>query len=189
MHPDPHILDDLVQRIVEVAHPRQIILFGSAARGEMGPQSDLDVLVVVPDGTHCRHTAQTIYQHLIGLGVAVDVVVATTVICSSTVRTSVWCITPPCARVGPFMPLEPPTPGSPEDWLRHARSDLALAQQWQVPDVLLAALCFHAQQTVEKSLKAVLVQRADYSSRDVSYHGDDVLAAPAETALAQVEAQ
>ena len=57
------------------------------------------------------------------------------------------------------MPLEPPTPGSPEDWLRHARSDLALAQQWQVPDVLLAALCFHAQQTVEKSLKAVLVQR------------------------------
>jgi len=56
------------------------------------------------------------------------------------------------------MPLEPPTPGSPEDWLRHARSDLALAQQWQVPDVLLVTLCFHAQQTVEKSLKAVLVQ-------------------------------
>lgn len=77
MHPDPHILDDLVQRIVEVVHPRKIILFGSAARGEMGPQSDIDVLVVMPDGTHCRHTAQTIYQHLIGLGVAVDVIVAT----------------------------------------------------------------------------------------------------------------
>lgn len=57
------------------------------------------------------------------------------------------------------MPLDPPIPGSPEDWLRHARSDLALAQQWQVADVLLATLCFHAQQTVEKSLKAVLVQR------------------------------
>jgi HEPN domain-containing protein len=57
------------------------------------------------------------------------------------------------------MPLDPPTPGSPEDWLRHARSDLALAQQRQVPDVLLATLCFHAQQTAEKSLKAVLVQR------------------------------
>jgi hypothetical protein len=27
------------------------------------------------------------------------------------------------------MPLEPPTPGSPEDWLRHARSDLTLAQR------------------------------------------------------------
>jgi predicted nucleotidyltransferase len=77
MHPDPKILDDLVRRIVEVAHPRQIILFGSAARGDMGPQSDIDVLVVVPDGTHRRHTAQKIYQHLIGLGGAVDVVVAT----------------------------------------------------------------------------------------------------------------
>jgi len=77
MHPDPRILDNLVQRIVEVARPRQIILFGSAARGEMGPQSDIDVLVVVPDGTHCRHTAQAIYQRLIGLGAAVDVVVAT----------------------------------------------------------------------------------------------------------------
>ena len=77
MYPDPNILDDLVRRIVEVAHPQQIILFGSAARGEMGPHSDIDVLVVVADGTHCRHTAQRIYQHLIGLGVAVDVVVAT----------------------------------------------------------------------------------------------------------------
>ena len=57
------------------------------------------------------------------------------------------------------MPLDAPTPGSPEDWLRHARSDLALAQQRQVPEVLLAALCFHAQQAVEKSLKAVLLQR------------------------------
>jgi HEPN domain-containing protein len=56
------------------------------------------------------------------------------------------------------MPLDPPAPGSPEDWLRHARSDLALAQQRQVPEVLLAALCFHAHQVVEKSLKAVLVQ-------------------------------
>ena len=77
MHPDPQVLDDLVRRIVEVAHPRQIILFGSAARGDMGPNSDLDVLVVVPDETPRRQTTQTIYRHLIGLGAAVDVVVAT----------------------------------------------------------------------------------------------------------------
>jgi len=67
--------------------------------------------------------------------------------------------TPPYVRVEPSMPLDPPAPGSPEDWLRHARSDLALAQQRQVPEVLLAALCFHAQQAVEKSLKAVLLKR------------------------------
>lgn len=77
MYPDPKILDDLVQRIVEVVYPRRIILFGSAARGDMGPDSDLDILVVVPDGTHRRQTAQTIYRNLIGFRAAVDVVVAT----------------------------------------------------------------------------------------------------------------
>ena len=56
------------------------------------------------------------------------------------------------------MLLDPPPPGSPEDWLRHARSDLALAQQRHDPAILLATLCFHLQQTAEKSLKAVLVQ-------------------------------
>ncbi len=66
-----------MHRIVEVAHPLRIILFGSAARGEMRPDSDIDVLVVVSEGVHRRHTAQTIYQKLIGFPLAVDVVVAT----------------------------------------------------------------------------------------------------------------
>lgn len=49
------------------------------------------------------------------------------------------------------------TPGSPEDWLRHARSDLAVAGGPKTADILLETLCFHAQQTVEKSVKAVLL--------------------------------
>lgn len=73
----PEILDDLVKRIVQAVHPRRIILFGSGARGEMGPHSDLDVLVVMPDGVHRRQTAQTIYRSLMGFGIAKDVVVAT----------------------------------------------------------------------------------------------------------------
>jgi len=77
MHPDTKILDDLVRRILAVVQPRQIILFGSAARGDMRPDSDLDILVVVPDGTPRRQTAQIIYRNLIGLRAAVDVVVAT----------------------------------------------------------------------------------------------------------------
>ena len=48
--------------------------------------------------------------------------------------------------------------GSPDDWLRHARSDLALARAGRAQGVLLGDLCFHLQQCVEKSLKAVLVQ-------------------------------
>lgn len=77
MYPDAKILDDLVRRIIAVAQPRRIILFGSAARGDMHPDSDIDILVVVPDGTPRRQTVQAIYQNLIGLRAAVDVVVAT----------------------------------------------------------------------------------------------------------------
>ena len=38
-----------------------IILFGSAARGEMRAKSDLDVLVVIADGQHRGHAAEAIY--------------------------------------------------------------------------------------------------------------------------------
>ena len=53
----------------------------------------------------------------------------------------------------------PPERGSPADWLGHAKSDLALAKSRGVPGVLLEMLCFHAQQAVEKSLKAVLTAK------------------------------
>ncbi len=75
--PDERVLNELVRRIAESVQPRRIILFGSAARGAMGPRSDLDVLVVMPDGVHRRRTAQAIYRSLSGLGVAKDVVVVT----------------------------------------------------------------------------------------------------------------
>ena len=70
------VLDEIVQRIVEVASPERIVLFGSAARGEMGPDSDVDLLVV-KSGAHRRRLAQTIYMNLFGVGRAVDVVVVT----------------------------------------------------------------------------------------------------------------
>lgn len=47
----------------------------------------------------------------------------------------------------------------PERWLEHARSDLALARAGLEADVLPEQLCFHAQQTVEKAFKAVLLHR------------------------------
>ena len=48
-------------------------------------------------------------------------------------------------------------PGSSADWLRRAFSDLSLAGVPLPPGVLYTELCFHAQQAVEKSIKAVLV--------------------------------
>ena len=68
----------IVDRIVAVASPSRIILFGSLARGNAGPNSDLDLLVVVPPGRHRRKTAQTIYRSLVEIGCAVDIVVVTT---------------------------------------------------------------------------------------------------------------
>ena len=70
-------LQDLIRRIVEVSHPLRVLLFGSFARGKAGPYSDIDVLVVVEEGSHRRHTAQRIYRNLLGFGAPVDVVVAT----------------------------------------------------------------------------------------------------------------
>jgi len=71
------ILDEVIRRIVQVADPEKIILFGSAARGESGPNSDLDLLVVKSGPTHRGRLAEDIYMNLIGVGEAVDVVVVT----------------------------------------------------------------------------------------------------------------
>ncbi len=71
------VLDRMVERIVEAVQPRRVILFGSAARGQLGPHSDLDLLVVMPDGVHRRQTAQRLYRALAGLGVSKDLVVVT----------------------------------------------------------------------------------------------------------------
>lgn len=69
-------LDEIIRRVVEVAQPERIYLFGSAARGETGPDSDVDLLIV-KKGAHRRKLTQEIYRHLIGTGRAVDVVVVT----------------------------------------------------------------------------------------------------------------
>ncbi len=75
MSPDAALLDELVRRIVESVHPLQITLFGSAARGEMGPNSDLDVLVVMPDGCDRLAVTQDLHCRLGDLGMAKDIVV------------------------------------------------------------------------------------------------------------------
>ncbi len=72
---DPRVLDDIVRRVVEVAAPQRIILFGSAARGEMGPHSDVDLLVVTETDDAHRLTAD-IYGNLFGVGAPVDLIVA-----------------------------------------------------------------------------------------------------------------
>ena len=73
---DQDTIREIVRRIVEVAQPAQIILFGSAARGQMNRHSDVD-LMVVKSGCHRRKLAMAIYKRLMGVGCAVDVIVVT----------------------------------------------------------------------------------------------------------------
>ena len=68
------LLDKIVRRIVKVAKPEKIIMFGSAARGEMGPNSDVDLLII-KSRVHRRKLAMKIYRNLGGVGYPVDVVV------------------------------------------------------------------------------------------------------------------
>ena len=70
-------VDRLIGEVVKRVNPLRIVLFGSAARKESGQQSDIDLLVVMPDGTHRRQTAQKLYREIKGLAVPFDIVVAT----------------------------------------------------------------------------------------------------------------
>ncbi|HYA02263.1 MAG TPA: nucleotidyltransferase domain-containing protein, partial [Syntrophobacteria bacterium] len=45
----PAVLTEIVSRLVNAYEPERIYLFGSHARGEEGPDSDLDLIVIVPD--------------------------------------------------------------------------------------------------------------------------------------------
>lgn len=71
------VLEEVVWRIFEVTRPRRIVLFGSAARGQMGPDGDLDLLVIVSESVHRRALAQEIYRRLHGIRLPVDIIVAT----------------------------------------------------------------------------------------------------------------
>ena len=68
---------EAVKRIVETVHPLRVILFGSAARGDMTDDSDADFLVIVPDGVNRLSTCQKLHLEMFGIPLAVDFVVAT----------------------------------------------------------------------------------------------------------------
>ena len=44
----------VLTQVVNLARPQRVILFGSAVEGRVGPDSDLDFLVVVKDGRNIR---------------------------------------------------------------------------------------------------------------------------------------
>ena len=69
---DQETLEDIIQRIVEVAQPERILLFGSASRGSMDRNSDVDLLIIKQGGD--SDLRARIYERLYGVGVAVDAI-------------------------------------------------------------------------------------------------------------------
>lgn len=77
MKTDAQALQALIGKIVAIVHPEKIILFGSASRGERKADGDLDIMIVMPEGTHRRHTAQKLYRQITGIDVPYEIIVAT----------------------------------------------------------------------------------------------------------------
>src|SRR5712692_8968911 len=75
--PDRGILADIVKRIVRAAKPEKIVLFGSAARGTMGPDSDYDLLVIKGGKFNRYRVTLAITRALRGKGAPVDFLVVT----------------------------------------------------------------------------------------------------------------
>jgi len=71
-------LAEIVRRLVDAYRPERIYLFGSIARGDPGPDSDYDLLVVVPDDAKPeQRDSDLAYRVLRGTGIAADVIVWT----------------------------------------------------------------------------------------------------------------
>ena len=73
----PPYLAEAVERIARQFEPLRIILFGSWARGQARPDSDLDLLVVLPRVDNKRQAAIRIGNALSDLPVSKDIVVTT----------------------------------------------------------------------------------------------------------------
>ena len=74
---DAELIDEMVRRIVRTVHPEKIILFGSRARGEARPDSDIDLLVIADSSKPRHQRAAPLYGAVSDILVAMDILVYT----------------------------------------------------------------------------------------------------------------
>ena len=75
--PNDDLIGDVVRRIVQAAQPDKIILFGSRARGDARPDSDIDILVIQNSTEPGYRRDAALYLALAGLNAPVDVITYT----------------------------------------------------------------------------------------------------------------
>jgi HEPN domain-containing protein len=169
----------MARRIVRAVRPLQVILFGSQVRGDTHVGSDVDFLVVLPEGRDERQAWDQAYQALHGSPLPYDLVVSTV----GRVRRlghRVGTVFRPALREGrvlydataqhpwrtdgslAHLEVDPVTDSDRLEetrlWLGQARDDLRLAEGGLTPQYLAPGSAgYMAQQAAEKALKAVLV--------------------------------
>ena len=81
-------IDAAVRLICQVSQPKKIIVFGSQARGDTHPESDLDLMVIAERITHRIKEGVSLRRALRPLRIPIDVILVS----EETFR--YWCETP-----------------------------------------------------------------------------------------------
>jgi len=159
-------LEEIVRRLGEAYEPERIYLFGSRGRGDFGPHSDYDLLVIVPDDVPAeRRLNRLASEPLRDLRAATSILVA----CSSYFEARRYLKASLPGTVlregklvygrenhltadGGVAKLE-----DTREWLRKAASDIRSADHlFAASPPILDTTLFHCQQAAEKTLKAFL---------------------------------
>lgn len=74
---DREVLDDVVRRVVAAFHPKRIVIFGSVARNEAGPDSDLDLFVEMDSDLRPIDRSVEVRRVLLDVQIPMDVFVYT----------------------------------------------------------------------------------------------------------------
>jgi predicted nucleotidyltransferase len=69
------LIKEVIDRIVSISSPEKVILFGSAATGNMTSDSDIDLLVIMKEPIDSRKQGNFLARNLWGLGYPFDVIV------------------------------------------------------------------------------------------------------------------
>ena len=155
---DDPALAEMVRRLVEVYHPERIYLFGSAARGDAGPDSDYDVMVVVPDDAAEKALdSRRADRRLAGFG-RMEVHVLTRQRFHEQLHLKASFPTT-IVREGRllFEGRDLVRIENTREWLRKAARDIRSAEaDLSATPPIIEDILFHAQQAAEKALKGLL---------------------------------